>query len=584
MYDMEREKNMLRWVEEEPRMSPAEMDRYYSDYAGGGYLAVLENRAYPIHDVLRFPARWLEYSDPYTLRAEGNPGEYYAFQLAVFAKEDIGALTVGWEGNLPQPDCFNLGGIGCDGKPFSKTVSPVPGRVQPLWFGFSLPESGCSSVEGTLILKPEKAEATTLHIHISVEGDVLADCGDSEPWRHSRLRWLNSAIAQDDEITAPFAPLTRKGSTISGLGHSVILGKNGLPEQLTSAFSLTVEGISLRAREILAAPIGFGAPEQEAALTRPLSFTEEKPGIIRWESEWNSGDIAVSCEGKMEYDGYQEYALAVEALEDTELDDLALRIPYRADCAKDWMGMGKQGGLRAGELDWQWDESRNQDTLWMGDVNAGLMVRLKDDNYRKPFMLIYYRYHPLVMPEGWDNGGRGSCTVRQRGSIVPFEAHSGKVVLRKGQSLSFRFDLSPTPVKPIDKAEHWLDHYYHAVPGDLAQVSAKGANVINIHHGNSLNPYINYPFFETERVAELVEECHKNALRLKLYYTVKEITVRTPEFWAFKSLGDEIVPTTWEIGESFQGSIPYADDWLREQLTDGYMTAWRQKVENGEYQ
>jgi hypothetical protein len=145
------------------------------------------------------------------------------------------------------------------------------------------------------------------------------------------------------------------------------------------------------------------------------------------------------------------------------------------------------------------------------------------------------------------------------------------------------FDLSITPVKPINKTEHWHDHYYHGVPGDWRDVAAKGCNIVNLHHANRYNPYINYPFFETKALADLVEEGHKQGIRTKIYYTVKEITIHAVEFWAFQSLGDEIIPSAREIGGSFQGSVPYADEWMAKHIGKNYMAAWRQKINDGQY-
>lgn len=139
-------------------------------------------------------------------------------------------------------------------------------------------------------------------------------------------------------------------------------------------------------------------------------------------------------------------------------------------------------------------------------------------------------------------------------------------------------------MKPVDKREHWLDHYYHAVPEDLREVSEKGANIINIHHAHEQNPYIKYLFYETEKLTDFVDRCHENGIRAKLYYTVKEMTVHMTEFWSLKSLNEEVFPTAWEVGTSFQGSLPYADEWLERMLGKDFMMARRQKINHGSYQ
>jgi len=583
-YDMRREKDMFHWVAADTLMSKEDTIAYAKKHGNNKYMATLEQRGTPIHNPLYFPTRWGSNATPVILTDTANPGEFYAFQVAVYAFEDIGAITADWNGP-GEITAFNLGGIDTNGKPFTKDVIPAVDRVQPLWFGINVPECGTDKIEGTLTIKPVNAEPKILTISLTVSGEVLEDGGDSEPWKHSRLRWLDSKVAMDKEITAPFAPLKVQDNTVNTFAHSLSFGANGLPQQITSAFTKTVEQIALDSRSILSMPITLEAEGITFELAEPAKIVSECGGEVAWSSQWKAPGFTVMLNGKMEFDGYVEYSLNFEAQADVTIPNVRLSIPYNSCATKYWMGLGKQGGYRNGEdLSWKWNQAKNQDTLWMGDVNAGLMVRLKDDNYVKPYMLIYYHYFPLVMPKGWDNDGKGSCTVTQNDDTVVFEAASGELSIAKGDYVNFSFDLSITPVKPIDKREHWLDRYYHMVPKNMEHPASVGANVINIHHGNDTNPYINYPFFENAKVAKMVEEAHEASMKLKLYHTVKEITVRMPEFWAFKSLGDEVIPSTWEIGQSFQGSVPYADDYLAKQLVDGYMTAWRQKVNSGEYE
>ena len=59
MYDMERERNLLKQIETEPMANPDEMNRLIGLHATHGYLAAAEDRAYPLHDLYRLPARWL---------------------------------------------------------------------------------------------------------------------------------------------------------------------------------------------------------------------------------------------------------------------------------------------------------------------------------------------------------------------------------------------------------------------------------------------------------------------------------------------------------------------------------------------
>ena len=41
-------------------------------------------------------------------------------------------------------------------------------------------------------LSAANAESKTVQVSLNVSENVIANHGDNEPWRHSRLRWLNS--------------------------------------------------------------------------------------------------------------------------------------------------------------------------------------------------------------------------------------------------------------------------------------------------------------------------------------------------------------------------------------------------------
>lgn len=584
MDPMEKERALFNQIMSETMMTEEEQRGFLKKFEQEGWLLACEDRQYPLHDVLCFPARWLERENLLSFVGNARPGECYAFQLALYSDSGLDQVSIRCGGFGGEVHCINGGGTDCLGNPLHKTISSQPERVQPLWFYFMIPEDFQGSLEGSICVTPSGKAGRCVSVLLHVEGEPIAEHGDCEPWRHSRLRWLDSTIAMDDGLTQPFTPLRTEKNAIQGLGHRLFLTEDGLPKQVQSCFSPSVDRISRTSRDILSSPAEFqifspGIQE----ITQPAAITEQKEGIVRWKSERTAGALTVSIEGSMEYDGYCEYRVTIDAREDTPVENFLLRLPYSRDAAKYWMGLGEMGGFRKKDLDWKWNSKYNQDTLWMGDVNAGLMLRLKDREYEKPYLLIYYHYHPLKMPRGWDNGGKGGVRVIERGDSVELEAYSGSLFLKKGERVTFDFDLSITPVKPINKQEHWHDHYYHDVPRALSEVSAGGANVINIHHAKEPNPYINYPFFEAENLANYVNQCHDNGLRVKIYYTVKEMTVHMVEFWALQSLGDEVFPSSWETGESFQGKLPFADEWLEKYLKEGYMTAWRQKIDDGKY-
>ena len=121
-------------------------------------------------------------------------------------------------------------------------------------------------------------------------------------------------------------------------------------------------------------------------------------------------------------------------------------------------------------------------------------------------------------------------------------------------------------MKPLDTATHFRERYWHSthdIPADV--------NVINVHHATTPNPFINYPFLAVDKLSEF---CHTNQAagrKVKIYYTIRELTTHLPELWALRSLGDEV------LADGPGGGYP----WLREHLGSGYTTAWYNVAEGG---
>jgi hypothetical protein len=99
-----------------------------------------------------------------------------------------------------------------------------------------------------------------------------------------------------------------------------------------------------------------------------------------------------------------------------------------------------------------------------------------------------------------------------------------------------------------------------------------GANIINIHQGNELNPYINYPFLKTEKLKKFVDEAHAKGCKAKIYYTVRELSNHVAEMWPLRSLGNEV----------FADGAGGGDAWLIEHLVSGYGAAWHDPLPDGE--
>ncbi|RHV91011.1 hypothetical protein DXA95_14390 [Odoribacter sp. OF09-27XD] len=110
------------------------------------------------------------------------------------------------------------------------------------------------------------------------------------------------------------------------------------------------------------------------------------------------------------------------------------------------------------------------------------------------------------------------------------QTYSGNRTLKKGEEITFIFLTSVTPFKPIDTEKQWHDRYLHSYE-PISRVVNEGANTINIHHGTAINPHINYPFFRPDYMKAYIDEAHGKGCKVKIYYTVRELTNRAPEIW-----------------------------------------------------
>ena len=296
------------------------------------------------------------------------------------------------------------------------------------------------------------------------------------------------------------------------------------------------------------------------------SFTlvKKEAGTVSWNLENEIPGFKISGTVEMEFDGNIDYRLILTATKDISVGDIRLEIPLKPDSAKYMMGLGEKGGFRPGMVDWKWAVEKNQDGPWVGDVNGGIQVRFRDNHYSRPLNTNFYLQKPLYMPDSWSNGDKGGIKIALKDEkSVLINSYSGPRLVKKGEQLHYYFNILITPFHTIDTKEHWRNRYYHKyVPVDT--VIAYGANTINVHHANEINPFINYPFLRPEKMKAYIDEAHSKGLKVKIYYTVRELSNKAPELFMLRSLGEEVL--SYGRGGGFS--------WLQEHLDSNYIAAW----------
>lgn len=533
-----------------------------------------EDRTNPIHPASWLPAKWAggaEARDSFAGTALKD--EYYVWQIALWtpggALEGVKArfsdLVQDGSGVIPASaiTCFNTEGVNWDGGPMDIKLDVPANRVQPLWCGVMVPPDAAPGVyRGTATITAKGMAPREVALAITVSDQTARDHGDGELWRHSRLRWLNSRIGEGDTPTQPYKAMTfnREARAVGASEKTLMLAESGLPA------SIKVNG-----REVLKRPMRFvvvtekGEFEVGAGECAAERETEERvaEGHVAWrvKQRARNGKLRFDVRGRMEFDGFVRYAVEAAAEGDVKVKDVRLVTDYTPYASEYMMGAAYQwrdGGKRPQSYSWKWNGPF--DSYWTGGAEAGLHVEFRGGAYHGPLIADKsYSYKP---PQAWANGGRGS---------VEFGGADGMtVVARTGEtSLSaaprwWEFDLNITPVKPLDLKRQFSQRYYHADPAWFGEAAEHGANIVNIHHAQLLNPVINYPFIVQKELKEYIAAQHAKGRKVKLYYTIRELTNHTAELQALRSLGGEVIAP----------GNAHGAPWLWEHMGEGYRPAW----------
>lgn len=571
-----------------------------------GYFCFTEDRMHDIRMTDAIPLCWVERTPASRTNFTGEclPGEFYTWQVGLFAPykalEDVSVSFSDWKnekGNKIVASafrCFNQGGIDTDGKPFKKTVNVSKDNVQALWIGADVPTTATGCYKGIITIKVANAKPVEITCELTVKGNPIENQGDNEGWRKTRLRWLDSSIGNANEPTLPYVPVKLQKQSISWLGGMFALSKSGLPQSISTCYDQSNQLSDQVDNPILSKEIRFiieTEQGEETLKSGSLRIIERNNALISWTVSNKNRNFEVLCAGKLGFDGLADYKIQVKSLGDVKVKDIRLEVPYTSYAAKYMMGLGHKGGFRPDSLiNWQWDVDKHQDKIWMGNVNAGLNFCFKDENYSRPLVNIYYALGKLNLPASWGNADKGGIDILpEKDGTVLLKAYSGERNMQKGETLHYNFNMLVTPVKPLNLKELAEKRFYHSnsdVSADYIPAALKdGANMINIHHKKDIYPFINYPYYD-EAVPDLkrfITEAHNKDLDVRLYYTTRELTVKIPELWALRSLGNEVIHDG--PGKDARTLIhrngPH--EWLNKNLTTHFIPAWYNAFKEGKY-
>ncbi|MFV0389418.1 MAG: glycoside hydrolase domain-containing protein [Pyrinomonadaceae bacterium] len=556
----------------------AETERLIAENADKTFLVFPEDRMFSIRMTDDIPQRWVEEGLQTTLKGKPKRGEFFAFQFGILALKDLKNLQINFS-DLKSQDgksitsnnltCINTNGVDYRGEDFTKQLDIAKNKVQAIWCGLDVSQDAVSATyAGTAEISADGEEAQKLTLLFTVQNEVAENGGFNNPETMSRLKWLNSRMAQENTVIPPYKPITVNGTEINILGRTITLGTDGFPAKIQTYFSPEMTSITKTPKDVLLAPMKFivqnSAGENLSFKNKSFAFTEKSAGTVKWNAVNSTPNLSMTTNCALEFDGFVFCDVKVNALNDVALKDIRMEIPFNAESSKYIMGLGEKGQRRPEKIAWKWDvANKNQDGAWLGDVNAGMQFTLRDENYVRPLNTNFYLQKPLVLPSSWGNEGKGGIDISHANSSVTVNNYSGERTMKKGQELHYNFTLLITPFHSIDTDWQWANRFYHRY-SPPAEVVKTGATVVNIHHATEINPYINYPFIAHKEMKAYIDEAHKRGLKVKIYNTIRELSNHAYETFALRSLGHEIYSPGPGGGFS----------WLQEHVGDDYIAAW----------
>ena len=536
-----------------------------------------EDRLYPIKMMDNLPYRWIKKGISENFKSNADKGENFSFQLGIYALKKISDVSLVFSdlkaanGNIIPASaisCLNNTGTRYDGSPFNAKVNIGADSVQALWCLADIPKNIAAGVyKGTATLTSSESPQI-INIEITVSNKEAVNGNIAEPWKQTRLKWLNSTLYQENTLIAPYTRLKVDDKTIHLLGRNLMLNNDGLPQQIQTFFSPEMTDYTTTANNVLTAPVGFlfkgDQLENTALKSERLQFITQNEGTVTWKAISKNDALQMNVSGSLEFDGFVAYTVKMIALKDINLTDISMQIPFAAQASKYLMGLGRKGGFTPDTANWKWQvATKNQDGAWIGNVNEGLQFSLRDERYVRPLNTNFYLQKPLLLPSSWGNENKGGINIKKDGNTTLVTAYSGERTMKQGDTLYYNFNLLITPFHTINTDFQWANRFYHRY-NNIDSIKATGATVINIHHATPINPWINYPFIEWRKMKAYIDSAHQAGLKVKIYNTVRELSNHAYETFPMRSLGHEI----YSLGKGGGYS------WLQEHLDSDYIAAW----------
>lgn len=508
-----------------------------------------------------------------------SENEVFIIQIGIVTDKDDVLYGIKSSNEKLNISCINTDVTDKFGKEKKQSVKLKADTIQPIF----LTVEGKKGVEVTTISFYCDSKEYKVNIEFNINDREVKNKGYDELWRMSRLKWLNSSLEQNDNLVKPYISPKTKGNTVSVLGRDIEIENNALPKQIYSFFDESIQIKKDRQKKLFFKPSEFliGNDELICDKTQAKTYNNRVEYISTYENEIYSAAV----NSKIRYDGQIEYSIKITPKKDFTTDNVALNFYINKDCSNLMHGLGHRAS-KAENLTFKWDAQKQQDCIFIGNVNCGMRVKLKAANYRRPLINIFYKNLPLIVPaDTWDNNSNGDIKVKIENEYTKISANTGRFTFEQGETKSFDFELHITPFKPYDYKKQFGIRYSHSnnLKDEIAEIDdAKehGLNYVIFHQGNNIMPYINHPFYETDRLKNAVNYAKKYGIGIKLYYTEREHSNHMAETFVYKALGNEIILRKQGVSHSWQKEKP---QWLVENFGEDIIPGWFVKYNKGKY-
>jgi hypothetical protein len=299
----------------------------------------------------------------------------------------------------------------------------------------------------------------------------------------------------------PFTPVEVTTNEFRCLGRTTELGKFLLPAQITAA-----------EESLLASPIQIvSEPDIFSAIKGRAKVVEKSEDSARLEWGGESEDFSIASKMTADCDGFCWYEIRLTPKHPTKLRSLALEIPRSKKTARyfhsaDFSWSNVSQGLP--ELGGKWSGAFKP-YLWLGDEARGLGWCAESN-------------------EGWRlKDPAKALVIETRGEVVSLKVNWLDHEETLDSSVTFRFGLQSSPVKPVSFAWRTNARILHNIHYDFAKSGpdgrceldrlAEGGVKTVVIHDDWTKYFGQMAPADTKQFRQLIDACHKRKMRLLVY-------------------------------------------------------------------